>query len=303
MLQAIDSQLPADKTASIVYLARLSEGSRRSTAQALDVMASNMGAISVDQFAWHQLRYQHTSALRSWLIEKYKPATVNRMLSALRGVLKEAWKLGQISAEDYRKAASIESVKNDVLPTGRELSAGEISALMQACKKGATAKRDSALMAVLYTCGLRRAEAVGLNFEDWDPDNQSLKIRGKGNKERLAFLTNGALRAMQDWITQRGNAEGALFLPISKGGQMQSRRLSTQAIYKMLARRGNQAGISSFSPHDLRRTFISHLLDAGADISVISKLAGHADVSTTARYDRRSDEAKRKAVELLHLPY
>jgi site-specific recombinase XerD len=71
----------------------------------------------------------------------------------------------------------------------------------------------------------------------------------------------------------------------------------------MLYKRGEQAGIKNVSPHDLRRTFISHLLDKGADIATVSKMAGHANIQTTARYDRRPKEAKKKAVELLHVPY
>ncbi len=79
--------------------------------------------------------------------------------------------------------------------------------------------------------------------------------------------------------------------------------MTNQAIYNMLQKRADEAGVKEFSPHDLRRTFVSDLLDAGADIATVSKMAGHASVQTTARYDCRPEEAERKAAGLLHIPY
>jgi integrase len=98
---------------------------------------------------------------------------------------------------------------------------------------------------------------------------------------------------------------GGADVPNKKAGQTIYRggALTSQAVYNMLSKRGEQAGIKNFSPHDLRRTFISHLLDKGTDIATVSKMAGHANIQTTARYDRRPEEAKRKAAEVLHVPY
>ncbi len=79
--------------------------------------------------------------------------------------------------------------------------------------------------------------------------------------------------------------------------------MTAQAVYNMLKKRAAEAGVRDFSPHDLRRTFVSDLLDAGADIATVAKMAGHANVQTSVRYDRRPDEAKRKAADLLNIPY
>ena len=108
---------------------------------------------------------------------------------------------------------------------------------------------------------------------------------------------------MADWILVRGDEHSPLFLAINKGGRIIARGIGDQAIYNMLGKRAKQAGVRDLACHDLRRSFISDLLDAGADISPVAKLAGHAQVQTSARYDRRGEVAKRKAVALLHLPY
>jgi integrase/recombinase XerD len=128
-------------------------------------------------------------------------------------------------------------------------------------------------------------------------------VRGKRRKERTAYLENGSGRALCDWLEIRGDEPGALFYPIRKGGELRVRRITTQALYNILNKRADQAGVANFSPHDLRRTFVSDHLAAGTDIAIVAKMAGHASVTTTARYDRRPEEAKRAAAGRLHLPY
>jgi site-specific recombinase XerD len=210
-----------------------------------------------------------------------------------------------MSAEDYHKAASVESVNGETIPAGRELSAGEIAALLGSCENDPTpaGARDAAVIAVMYAAGLRREEMVILDLSDYDQESGRLVVSGKRRKDRTAYLLNGASHALNDWLDVRGSDPGSLFMPINKAGAIQRRRMTTQAIYNLLNKRASQAGIDSFSPHDLRRTFVSDLLDAGADIAIVAKMAGHASVNTTARYDRRPEAAKMKAAQRLHVPY
>jgi len=298
-----------DQNPALVYLARLGPGSRRSMRGALNTIAGilSSGSMDAESLPWHHVRYQHSSAIRARLAEHYAPATANKMISALRGVLKEAWRLGLMDAEDYHRAADLTAVRGERLPSGRALSAGEIRALFAACAAdhGPAGARDAALLAVLYGCGLRRAEAVGLDVEDYTAETGELRVRaGKGNKDRIVWASSGARAALDTWIMIRGTEVGPLFWPIRKGGRhMYQRRMTTHALYLALKRRAEAAGVAHFTPHDLRRTFISDLLDAGADISTVQQLAGHANVTTTQRYDRRGDAVKAKAVELLHVPY
>lgn len=303
---AIIEPQPLDRNPAAVYLAGLGERSRRVQGQALEVIAELLtGSPDLAACNWAAIRYQHTQAIRAHLAEGRKPATVNRMLCALRGTLKAAWLLGQMSAEDYHKAASVKSVTGETIPAGRELSSGEIAALLADCENDTTAAgaRDAALIALLYACGLRRAEAVSLDLEDYDPTTGLIKVMGKRSKERTAYLFNGAARAMADWLAIRGGDPGPLFFPINKGGKLKNDRMTTQAVYNILAKRGELAKVGQFSPHDMRRTFVSDLLEAGADISTVAKMAGHASVTTTARYDRRPEAAKQAAAGLLHIPY
>ena len=298
--------LPIDQNPAAVYLAGLSPSGRRSQHQALDVIANKLTG-NPDAFAcnWSAVRFQHATAVRSKLQEEYAPATVNKMLSALRKTLKAAWQLDQMSAEDYHKAASVESVNGETIPAGRELSAGEIAALLGSCENDPTpaGARDAAVIAVMYAAGLRREEMVILDLSDYDQESGRLVVSGKRRKDRTAYLLNGASHALNDWLDVRGSDPGALFMPINKAGVIQRRRMTTQAVYNLLKKRASQAGIDSFSPHDLRRTFVSDLLDAGADIAIVAKMAGHASVNTTARYDRRPEQAKMKAAQRLHVPY
>ena len=168
---------------------------------------------------------------------------------------------------------------------------------------GPAGVRDGALIGLMYAAGLRRAEVVALNVEDYTPETGDLVVRGKGSKERLLYVDNGAQDALHDWLALRGPEPGPIFCPINKGGRLELRRLTDQAVYNMLRKRAGQATVKPVSPHDMRRTFVSELLDAGADLAVVQRLAGHAQIQTTARYDRRGEGAKRKAIGLLHVPY
>ena len=293
---------------ALVYLASLtSETSRRTMHNALQRIALLVTSDQCDLYTlnWAALRFQHTQAIRSRLAEEYKPATVNKMLSALRGTLEAAWRLEQIMAEDYHRAASVKSIKDETLPTGREIKAGELSALIETCiaEDNPSGIKDAAIIALLYAGGLRRSEVVELNLSDYDQETGRLIVRGKGRKERIVWVTNGAADALAAWLQIRGKDSGAMFVPVNKGGNLKTARLTDQSVYKMLKKRAEQASVKNLSPHDFRRTFVGDLLEAGADISTVSKMAGHANVQTTMRYDRRSEESKKRAAGKLYVPY
>jgi len=290
-----------------VYLARLAPTGRRVQASALHTIAGLVsgGTANARSLPWGQLRYVHTQAIRAELAGKYAPATANRHLAALRGVLREAWRLGQLSGEDLARAVDLPPVRGQRLPPGRAVTAGELSSRFAACGADVAGVRDAALLAVLYGGGLRRCEAVALQRTDLDPDAARLTVRGgKGNKDRQAYLPAGGVAALRDWLVVRGDDPGALFCPVRRGGHLvPGRGLTGQAVRDILRRRATAAGVAAFGPHDLRRSMVGDLLDRGADIAVVARLCGHASPTTTARYDRRPEVAKQRAAELLHVPY
>lgn len=307
-------QPQADQHPARVYLASLAQGSRPTMRGSLQVVAELLtdARCNWETMPWHLLRVQHTKALRANLEDRYAAATANKMLAAVRGVLRAAWDLGQIDTDAYHRAVSVKAVRGETVPRGRSITEGERRVLFNACKNDrykSIGARDAALLAVLYGSGLRRAEAAGLAVSDYDPETGSLRVRqGKGNKERLCYTAAGERQLLEAWLRIRAEAgappsSGPMFLPMVKGGKISKlRHLDSRSILDIVQKRARQAGVKHVTPHDFRRTMIGDLLDAQVDISTVQQLAGHAQVTTTARYDRRGETAKAKAAEKLHIP-
>jgi site-specific recombinase XerD len=290
-----------ERNPMLVYLSSLAPTGRRTMAAKLRRAVSLLAGVS-----WSELRFQHVVALRSKLeAEGLAPATINATLCAVRGVARCAWHLGQMSAEDFQRLKAVRSVGGSRLPAGRALSRSEVAALLDACAadESPAGARDAGLIALLFGGGLRRSEVAALDLDDYDETAGAVRVRGKGDKERRAFLSGNAAAALDDWLEARGTRRGALVCPVRKGGSVELRRMTDQAIYAALLRRADAAHVRHFTPHDLRRSFASELLDAGADLPAVQRLLGHANVQTTAKYDRRDEHAARRAASLLDLPY
>lgn len=305
---ALSTPLPLTLHPAAVYLSSLSAGSRRTTQKALNVIARLLTANECDALSldWSKLRYQHTAAIRAIFIEQYSSATTNRMICALRRVLKECLRLGLISAQDYQSAIDLKRVRGDTELRGRLLKSEEIAALLHNCQQdeNAIGLRDAALFAVLSGCGLRRSEAVGLEVKDFKRDDNLLKVlHGKGGKSRTVYLPLGAVKVVEDWLKIRGKSPGALICPVKRGGHIHINHLTDQAVMAICLKRAETAQIEPFSPHDFRRTFITRLLEAGVDVLTVCELAGHANPATTQKYDLRSETAKREAVKFLNVLY
>ncbi|MCH9650794.1 MAG: tyrosine-type recombinase/integrase [Deltaproteobacteria bacterium] len=287
-----------------LYLASLSKGSQ-GMRQALEIIAR---ILDPDQeaanFRWDKVTYAGSMTVRSMLADRYRPATVNKMLSALRGALKQTWRLGLIDADSYHRAAAVENIRASNLLSGRALAVEEIARLFETCAADPTAKggRDAAILAVFYGCGLRRGELAQLDLDDFDSDGNSILVQGKRGKQRTVYLAGDGSQLVEAWLVYRGNTPGPLFCPVRQTGEIPITRMRGESLTYILRRRQEQAGVESFSPHDLRRSTVTHLLDAGVDVLTVQKLAGHAASTTTARYDRRGERAQRFAAQKLAVP-
>jgi len=296
-----------DQNAAFLYLASLSARSGRNTQkQVLTVIAGWLGG-TLGAIEWGNLRYAHCIAIKSRLLDSgYSPASARKFLCALRGTMRNAWKLGQINAEDYNKAIDLGAISGHSLPAGRYIPEDEMGAIFDSCvaERTPNGARDAALFAILYGCGLRREELVNLNLDDYRPTDGTLTVRGKRGRTRLAYITNGTLDALNDWLEIRGQQPGPLFLAVNKTHKVrQEHRLTPQMVYNTVSKRGKACGLETFSPHSLRRSFCSKLLDSGVDISTASKLMGHSNLITTQIYDRRGDRIQQEGATLLHIPY
>ena len=150
--------------------------------------------------------------------------------------------------------------------------------------------------------GWLKPELVRFDVADFDSGEGVLTIRGKGNEARTAYVVEETRTVLERWLRVQGIAPGPMFFPVTKSGHLVPKRLTCEGIAQILMKRARAANVERFSCHDLRRSFVTNLLDAGADLAVVQKLAGHRQISTTAIYDKRGEAAKLKAVELVRIP-
>jgi site-specific recombinase XerD len=286
------------------FLGRLGPASRRGFQIALDNIAEivSNGTKDCYRLDWASLTYQDTARAREGLAAQFATRTANYGLCALRGVLKECWRLGLMSHEEFRRATDVAAVRGDNTAAGRVLTVDELISLFGVCVQDKSPKgmRDLAMLAVLYSTGLRRSELLALNVADYN--DGTLTVRGKGNRIRLAYVVGEAREMLEAWLGRPDRDGKAIVVAINKSGKITENRLDGRSLAEILRRRAQEADIKPFSPHDLRRTTATHLLDKGIDIGVVQQMLGHKFVATTLLYDRRGETAKEKAAKVLAMP-
>ena len=234
------------------------------------------------------------------MMGKYEPATGNKFLSALRGYMRVAARMGMARADTMAELGEAKNFKGSRLPAGRMLSEEEIASMVRLCDSStAIGARDGAMLAILRA-GLRRAELVGLDLASYSPD--VVRVLGKGDKERDVPMPEGAAALIASWLTFRGTAPGALLCRICVLPRIE--RICTQTVadrVEALWERAGSQGGSKPTPHDFRRTLASNLFDLNVDGKTVQDLLGHSLFETTARYDRRPEGRKAKAMALVSM--
>ncbi len=228
----------------------------------------------------------------------YAPTSISRRLASLRSFFKFAQREGLAESNPAKPLRNPRRQRK--LP--HFLTGEEIGTLLAAPPTtSAMGLRDAAILETLYSAGLRVSELVGINLNDLDLEDGLVRVRGKGRKERLAPLGSYAVKALNRWLNKRvphdseNEKNGAVFL--NKFGK----RLTTRSVARMLEKYLKITGLDlRTSPHTLRHSFATHLLNGGADIRSVQELLGHKSLVTTQIYTHVSTAGLKKAYEKAH---
>ncbi len=229
----------------------------------------------------------------------YAKTTISRRLASLRSFFRfgqrEGWSSGN-PAKPLRNPRKPRSLPHF-------LSTDDIGRLLESPPSDKLGRRDRAILETLYSAGLRVSEVVGLNDDDIDFAGSVLRVRGKGKKERLAPIGSFAAKAIRIWMAERKSLQRAPAPGVSRPLFVNrfGKRLTTRSVARMLEKYLRQTGLDSrTTPHTLRHSFATHLLDRGADIRSVQELLGHKSLVTTQIYTHVSTANLRAAYEKAH---
>lgn len=230
--------------------------------------------------------------------QRLAPATIRRKVAALRSFFKHLRRQGVIETDPAEQLAALKRERK--LPA--VLSIAEVERLMEVTGGTEPADlRDRAILELMYGAGLRASELTGLRATSVDLSDSYVRALGKGSKERIVPIGRTAIAAVRRYLERgrpvlAGSRQPQVLFVNQRGGP-----LTRQGLYKIIARRAREAGLDGrMSPHTLRHSFATHLLDGGCDLRSVQEMLGHADVSTTQLYTHLSSETIREAYFASH---
>jgi integrase/recombinase XerC len=231
-------------------------------------------------------------AVRAWLAHLHarglEPASIGRKLAAVRAFYRF---LVRRDVLERSPAGSLRGPRQGV-KLAPVLPIDETAVLLDGAPPD---PRAAAVLELLYATGLRVSELAGADLEDVDPAARTIRVVGKGAKERIVPYGAAASSALDAYLERRGRARGPLLL------NARGRRLGVRSLYEIVRRAARRAGIvRRVSPHTLRHSFATHLLDAGADLRLIQDLLGHSRLSTTQRYTHVAADQLMRVYDAAH---
>ncbi len=234
----------------------------------------------------------------SKMYDSWSPSSMARKLASLRTFFNYCMRLGLVSSNPAKEVATPKIPKR----VPKFLTVDEVFALMEsAAGEDVLGARDRAILELLYASGLRVSELVGLNVEDVDLKSQTVRVMGKGRKERIVPMGEKACVALSSYLEKRemlfskDETHDGFFLNRHGG------RLTARSIERLLSKYIRRSGLQkSVTPHVLRHTFATHLLGAGADMRGIQELLGHSSLSTTQKYTHVGIEKLMQAYDEAH---
>ena len=299
---ALDQQLEETYVAHLINERNLSDNSIRAYIADLESLLLHVNQLGVSEFS--QLTINH---IRSWLANLQSRgaarASITRRVVSIRAFTYWGARNGWLPSDIGRDLVAPKPERHlpEVLDIERAAMALEALHLRANEEPSPISIRDVAIVETLYGSGIRVSELTGLNLDDVDRDRNTLRVIGKGNKERIVPIGIPAMRAIDVWIstgrTQLANhvTEKALFL--GSRGKRIDQRVVRDVVYQATEAVGTNKRLG---PHALRHSAATHLLEGGADLRTVQEILGHSSLSTTQIYTHVSEERIKKAYEQAH---
>ncbi len=272
----------------------------RDLSQFYAFLSSEASASEIDTLGVEGITTAHIRAFVQDLFHRNSKVTISRKLSSIRSFFRFLMRKGELSANAAELVSSPRT--GSYLPSA--LTAEETSCLIDSAKDapcGHTFKalRDLAIVEVLYSSGIRVSELTGLRLSHLDKAKGVIRVLGKGGKTRLAFLGDKAEAALSEYLEARGALCGDAFLFVADEGAVKA--VSVRTVQRIIGKYADLSGINKRpTPHTLRHSFATHLLDSGVDLRSIQEMLGHSKLSTTQRYTKVGIEGLMKVYDKSH---
>jgi len=299
---ALDKELEEAYYAHLLNERNLSDNSIRAYIADLESLLIHVNQLGVTEFS--QLTINH---IRSWLANLQSRgsarSSITRRVVSIRAFTYWGARNGWLEADIGRDLVAPKPERHlpEVLDIERTCMALEALHLRASEEPSPLAIRDVAIVETLYGSGIRVSELTGLNLDDVDRERSTLRVIGKGNKERVVPIGNPAMRALDRWISEgrpelsSDATQRALFL--GSRGKRIDQRVVRDVVYDATETVGAEKRLG---PHALRHSAATHLLEGGADLRTVQEILGHSSLSTTQIYTHVSEERIKKAYEQAH---